>query len=191
MRPDVQEGLAEAVKHSSLRLVAITTRRIPVNNHHRPTQISAEFKAELEKELEHLRNDVRPVIADRLKSAREGGDITDNAAFEQAKEDLARLMGRMAEIEQTLREATVIHHNGNGKPRKVEIGTIVSVSRDDGRDCTYKIVESLEASPTEGKISDRSPIGQALVGRKRGDKVSVQAPARTLSYTIVDIQFIH
>jgi transcription elongation factor GreA len=117
--------------------------------------------------------------------------VTDNAAFEQAKEDLARLMGRMAEIEQTLREATVIHHNGNGKPRKVEVGTIVTVSRDDGRDCIYKIVESLEASPTDGKISDQSPIGQALVGRKRGDKVSVQAPARTVQYTITDIQFLH
>jgi transcription elongation factor GreA len=162
-----------------------------VNNHHKPTQISAEFKAELEAELSHLRNDVRPTIAERLQSAREGGDITDNAAFEQAKEDLARLMGRVAQIEQILREATIIHHNGNGKPRQVEIGTIVSVSRDDGRDCTYKIVESMEASPNDGKISDRSPIGQALVGRKRGDKVSVQAPARTVSYTITDIQFIH
>jgi transcription elongation factor GreA len=162
-----------------------------VNTHYKSTQISAEFKEELEKELAHLRNDVRPMIADRLKSAREGGDITDNAAFEQTKEDLARLMGRMAEIEQTLREATVIHHNGNGKPRQVEIGTIVQVFRDDGKECTYKIVESLEASPTDGKISDRSPIGQALVGRKRGDKVSVQAPARTVSYTISDIQFIH
>jgi transcription elongation factor GreA len=161
-----------------------------VNNHHKPRQISAEFKAELEKELEHLRNEVRPVIAERLKSAREGGDITDNAAFEQAKEDLARLMGRTAEIEQTLRDAIVIHHNGNGKPARVEVGTIVSVSRDDGRDCTYKIVETLEASPTDGKISDRSPIGQALIGRKRGETVAVQAPARTVSYTITDIQYI-
>lgn len=159
--------------------------------HHRPTQISAEFKVELEQELVHLRHDVRPTIADRLKSAREGGDITDNAAFEQAKEDLARLTGRMAEIEQTLREATVIHHDGNGKPRKVEVGTIVHVSRDDGRECMYKIVESLEASPSDGKVSDRSPIGKALVGRKRGDKVAVLAPARTVSYTINDIQFIH
>lgn len=159
--------------------------------HYRPTQISAEFKTELEQELAHLRTDVRPTIADRLKSAREGGDITDNAAFEQAKEDLARLMGRMAEIEQTLREATIIHHNGNGKPRKVEVGTIVHVSRDDGRESMYKIVESLEASPSDGKVSDRSPIGKALLGRKRGDKVAVQAPARTVSYTINDIQFIH
>lgn len=159
--------------------------------HHRPAQISSEFKAELEGELEHLRNDVRPMIAGRLKSAREGGDITDNAAFEQAKEDLARLMGRMAEIEQTLREATVIHHNGNGKPRKVEVGTIVHISRDDGSECMYKIVESLEASPSDGKVSDCSPIGQALIGHKRGDKVAVRAPARTVSYTITDIQFIH
>ncbi|GAC1401646.1 MAG: transcription elongation factor GreA [Chloroflexota bacterium] len=162
-----------------------------MNNHNRPTQISAEFKEELERELEHLRQDVRPQITQRLQSAREGGDITDNAAFEQAKEDLARLMGRLSDIEQTLRDATIIHHNGNGKPRKVEIGTIVRVCRDDGRECEYKIVESLEAAPTEGKVSDRSPIGQALVGRKRGDKVSVHAPARTTSYTISDIQFIH
>jgi len=159
-----------------------------VNNHHKPATISAEFKAELERELEHLRNDMRPVIAERLKSAREGGDITDNAAFEQAKEDLARLMGRMAQIEQTLREAVIISPNGNGKHSKVQVGSVVTVARDDGRTCTYTIVASLEASPTNGKISDESPIGQALVGRKRGETVSVQAPARTMSYTITDIQ---
>lgn len=162
-----------------------------MNNNHKPRHISAEFKAELERELEHLKNDVRPVVAERLKSAREGGDVTDNAAFEQAKEDLARLMGRTAEIELTLREAVIIHHNGNGKPKKVEVGTIVAVSRDDGHDCEYKIVESLEASPTDGKISDQSPTGQALIGRKRGDTVSVQAPARQVAYTITDIQYLN
>lgn len=159
-----------------------------MNNHHKPAVISAAFKAELEEELAHLKNDVRPVIAERLKSAREGGDITDNAAFEQAKEDLARLMGRMAEIEQTLREAVILEQNGNGKHNKVELGSVVTLSRDDGRTCTYTIVASLEASPTNGKISDESPIGQALFGRKRGETVSVQAPARTMTYTITDIQ---
>ena len=162
-----------------------------MNTMHRPTQISEEFKCELERELDHLKTNVRPLIADRLKSAREGGDITDNAAFEQAKEDLARLMGRMSEIEQILREAKIIHYDGNGKPRQVAVGTVVSVLRDDGRDCTYKIVESMEASPKDGKVSDRSPIGQALVGRKRGDRVKVQAPAGIMKYTITDIQFIH
>lgn len=162
-----------------------------MNIQHRPSQISLEFKAALEQELEHLRTDVQPAIAERLQSAREGGDLTDNTVFEQAKEDFARLRVRIAEIEQTLREATIIHHNGNGKPRVVAVGTIVSCSRDDGRSCMYKIVESLEASPTDGKVSDRSPIGKALVGRKRGETVSVQAPARTIAYTITDIQYIH
>jgi transcription elongation factor GreA len=158
--------------------------------HHRPTQISAEFKLELERELAHLRNEVRPMIAERLKSAREGGDITDNAAFEQAKEDLARLMGRMAEIEQTLREAVILNGNGNGTKRakRVELGSIVTVAREDGRTSTYTIVSSLEASPGDGKISDESPWGRALYGRRRGEKVAVEAPAGRLFCTIADIQ---
>jgi len=162
-----------------------------VNIQHKPTYISAEFKAELERELAHLRNHVRPAIAERLQSAREGGDITDNAAFEQAKEDLARLMGKMAEIEKTLREAAILGSNGNGHGKKrarIELGSIVTIARDDGTTKTYTLVSSLEASPTHGKISDESPIGRALFGRKRGDIVAVQAPARTVSYTITDIQ---
>lgn len=157
-----------------------------MNIHHKPAHISPEFKAELEKEHAHLRDHVRPLVADRLKSAREGGDITDNAAFEQAKEELARLMGRMAEIEQTLREATII--TSNGKSKLIDFGSLVTVTRDDGKSLTYRIVSSLEASPTQGKISDESPIGKALVGRKRGEKVSVQAPAGLHSYTITEIQ---
>jgi transcription elongation factor GreA len=159
-----------------------------VNNHRKPMQISAEFKAELEKELAHLRNNVRPVIAERLKSAREGGDITDNAAFEQAKEELARLMGRMAEIEQTLREAVILNHNGNGKHAPVEIGSMVTVARADGLTKTYTIVSSLEASPSAGKISDESPMGRALYGRKRGETVTVQAPSGLFAWTITDVQ---
>ena len=116
---------------------------------------------------------------------------TDNAAFEQAKEDLARLMGRMAEIEQTLREATILTQNGNGNGKKhsrIVLGSIVTLARDDGRTSKYTLVSSLEASPNDGKVSDESPIGRALYGRKRGEKVAVQAPSRTVSYTITDIQ---
>ena len=159
-----------------------------MHNHHKPAQISSAFKAELERELEHLCNDVRPMVAERLKSAREGGDITDNAAFEQAKEDLARLMGRVAEIERTLREATIINHTANGTASTIELGSIVTVARDDGKTNTFTIVTSLEASTRDNKISDESPIGRALVGRRRGETVSVQAPARTTHYTITEIQ---
>ncbi len=159
-----------------------------MNNHHKPTAISMEFKDSLEAELTHLQEVVRPMVAERLKSTREGGDITDNAAFEQAKEELARLMGRMADIEQTLREATIMMPNTKVKRGSVSFGSVVTVSRDDGKTLTYRIVSSLEASPANGKVSDESPIGRALVGRKRGDKVSVQAPARLYSYTITEIQ---
>jgi transcription elongation factor GreA len=159
-----------------------------VINQHKPAQISAEFKVELEKELAHLRNVVRPLVAERLKQAREGGDITDNAAFEQAKEDLARLTGRLNEIEQTLREATIIQHNGNGKHPKVEIGSVVTVTRDDGKLSTFTIVDSVEAAARDGKISDESPMGKALFGRKRGDKVVVKAPARKMTYTITELR---
>jgi transcription elongation factor GreA len=161
-----------------------------VNHHHKPALISIEFKSELEREYAHLRDRIRPQVAERLKSTREGGDLTDNAAFEQAKEELARLMGRMNEIEQTLREATIMHSNGNGQGHqsKIDVGSIVTVSRDDGRVLTYRIVSSLEASPNQGKISDESPIGRALVGRQRGETVAVQAPAGVHSYTITEIQ---
>jgi transcription elongation factor GreA len=155
---------------------------------HKPAQISAEFKAELEKEIIHLRDEVRPLVAERLKSVREGGDVTDNAAFEQAKEDLARLTGRMNEIEHTLREATIIQHNGNGRHPKIGIGSIVTVNRDDGKEATYTIVASVEAAPLDGKISDESPMGKALVGRKRGETVTVKAPARNITYTVTDIR---
>jgi transcription elongation factor GreA len=155
-----------------------------VNNHQKAMVISGEFKCELERELEHLRNDVRPQIAERLSSAREGGDLTDNTAFEQAKEDLARLMGRVSQIEQTLREATILT---NGHRPQIELGSVVTITRDDGKVSQYTVVSSLEASPSAGKISDESPIGRALWGRKRGETVSVQAPGRTVSYTITEI----
>lgn len=159
-----------------------------MNNHHKPAQISPEFKEELQKELLHLRDVVCPLLASRLKGDREGGDITDNAALEQAKEELARLMGRAAEIEQTLREATILTTGGKVRRGPVTFGSLVTVSRDDGKTLTYRIVSSIEASPANGKISDESPIGRALVGKKRGETVSVQAPARLYSYTITEIQ---
>ncbi|GAC1319651.1 MAG: transcription elongation factor GreA [Chloroflexota bacterium] len=159
-----------------------------MQNHHKPAVISAAFKRDLESELQHLCDDQRPLLAERLKSAREGGDATDNSAFEQAKEELARLMARIADIEQTLREATILHRNGNGTSESIELGSTVTVARDDGRTQTFTIVCSLEASTRDGKISDESPIGRALVGHRRGDTVSVQAPAKTCVYKITEIQ---
>lgn len=162
-----------------------------MNNSHKPTHISAEFKVELERELDHLRTQVRPALAERLKSAREGGDITDNQVFEEAKEELARVMTKISDIEATLREAIIITHHSNGHKRgrpPVDLGSIVTIAKDDGTVRTFTLVSSLEASPTQGKISDESPIGRAIFGRKKGEIVQVIAPAGVQSYTITDVQ---
>lgn len=158
-----------------------------VHNHHKPAQISGAFKVELERELTRLRAEVQPAIAERLRLAREGGDATDNAAFEGAKEELARVMARAADIERILREATIIQHKGNAARSNVELGSVVTVCTEEGATRTFTIVASLEASTRDSKVSDESPIGRALVGRKRGDKVLVQAPARRTTYIITEI----
>ena len=152
--------------------------------HHK---ITPEGKAKLEAELEHIRTVERPELAQSLKSWHEGGDITDNAAFEAMKERLAALGDRMVEIEILLREAEIIDKNGNHANGIVDVGSFVTVSHDDGRLRTYSIVDSLEAAPNEGKISDDSPIGSALMGCKIGYCVTVEVPNRTLHLTITEV----
>lgn len=150
-------------------------------------KLTAEGKARLEAELEQIRNVERPQLARSLKSWHEGGDITDNGAFEAMKERLASLSDRMVEIETLLREAEIIDHhalNGNGV---IDVGSAVTVSKEDGQVTHYTIVDSLEAAPHDGKISDASPIGSALLGRKIGDVVTVEVPNRTLKLTITAV----
>jgi transcription elongation factor GreA len=153
---------------------------------YKPHKLTPEGKAKLEAELETIRNTERPRLAQELKSWHEGGDITDNSAFEAMKERLATLTDRMGEIEALLREAEIIDHNGHHSV--IEVGSIVSVKKDDGSHSTYTIVDPLEASAHDGRISDASPIGSALLGRKIGDTVSVVAPTRTVMLTITDVQ---
>ncbi|HZT96265.1 MAG TPA: GreA/GreB family elongation factor [Chloroflexota bacterium] len=150
-------------------------------------KLTVEGKAKLEAELAEIRSVERPRLAESLRSWHEGGDVTDNAAFEQMKERLAALSDRMVEIETLLREAEIIDKNGHHANGTVEIGSSVTVSRDDGKTTTYDIVDSLEAAPHDGKISDASPIGSALVGRKIGDTVTVEVPSRVLKLTITSV----
>ncbi len=150
-------------------------------------KITVEGKAKLEGELEQIRVVERPKLAASLKSWHEGGDITDNVAFEQMKERLAALSDRIVEIETLLREAEIIDVNGHHGNGTVEVGSYVTVSRDDGKTTAYTIVDSLEAAPHDGKISDASPIGSALVGRTIGDTVTVEVPSRVLKLTITSV----
>jgi transcription elongation factor GreA len=151
--------------------------------HHK---ITLEGKARLEAELEHIKTVDRPQLASQLKEWHEGGDITDNAAFESMKERLAAMGERMLEIESLLREAEIIS-GGNGADGVVSVGSNVTVTRDDGTVSKFTIVDSLEASAHDGRISDDSPIGSALLGRKVGETVSVQVPNRLLELTVTDV----
>jgi transcription elongation factor GreA len=123
-------------------------------------------------------------VAQRIHDAKLDGDITENAEYEDAKQEQSFLEGRIATIEAQLKNAEVIEHQ-NGD--KVRIGSTVVISGPDGKE-TFTIVGSAEAAPREGRISNESPVGVALMGHKKGDEVTVVAPAGPVTYTLVSIR---
>lgn len=137
---------------------------------------------ELTKELEQLIAERGPV-AEKIKTAREFGDLSENAEYQSARQDQERLEARIAEIEHILNNVEVI-----AKPRgdsKVQLGSTVTLKN--GTTKKFQVVGTVEADPLEGKISDESPIGQALLGKKVGDAVEIKTPAETTTYKITDI----
>lgn len=127
----------------------------------------------------------RGEVAERIKSAREFGDLTENAEYATARQEQERAENRISEVEHILQNVEVIK-----KPRgdnKVQLGSTVKLKSNDGKSKTYKVVGTVEADPSDGKISDESPIGQALLGKNVGDNVEIVTPVETISYKIVDI----
>jgi transcription elongation factor GreA len=150
----------------------------------KPTYLSREGLERLQAELEELISVRRPDIAQRIHDAKEHGDVTENAEYEDAKNEQAFVEGRIQQLEAMIKSATLIdEHPGNDH---VQIGSTVTVKGPDGSQ-KFTIVGSTEARPTEGKISNESPVGRALLGRKKGETVTVQVPAGDLAYTIVSI----
>lgn len=138
-------------------------------------------------QLEYLRTVKRAEVAYYLREAVEAGDITRNAAFEDAQFEQARLEARIAELEQLLATAQLI--DCDQVPMDgVSLGSVVHLETDDGRRCRYIIVGSYEANPGEGRISHESPVGKALLGRKAGDQVVVTAPGGVKTYIILSIE---
>jgi transcription elongation factor GreA len=124
-------------------------------------------------------------ITERIKSARELGDLAENAEYASAKDEQARVESRIAEIEHILQNVEVITApKTNGK---VRLGSTVKL-KGDGKSKEYMVVGTVEADPLEGKISDESPIGKALLGKKVGDAVAIVMPSETISYKIVAIE---
>ena len=139
----------------------------------------------LKSELEELVNEKRPKLVERLSNARQQGDLTENSDYANAKEELEFLDGRISELEEVLKNASVV--SGNSRSQGVALGTKVTL-KVNGDKHVYEIVGEWEADPAHKKISHESPLGQALVGKKVGEKVEVEAPAGKLTYKILAIE---
>ncbi len=141
----------------------------------------------MEEELEYLKTVKRVEVAERIKVARSFGDLSENAEYDAAKNEQAFMEGRIMELENTLRNAQVVTDE-EAPSDMVTVGSkVVLHDNEKNRDITYHVVGSSESDPLKGRISNESPVGKALFGRKLGEKVKIQVPAGTFSYTIVSI----
>ena len=141
----------------------------------------------LQDELEKLKTVGRADIAEKIKVARGYGDLSENSEYDEAKNEQAKIEARIVEIEAMLKNVEVIA-DIKGAAKTVMVGTKVKVlDIEFDEECTYKIVGSTEANPMEEKISDESPVGKALLGKKVGDEVIVEAPAGEIRLKILKI----
>ena len=138
----------------------------------KPTYLSKDGETALRQELEQLVNVRRAEVAARIHDAKQHGDLSENAEYEEAKNEQAFVEGRIQTLEGMLKTAVIIENSGT---EHVSLGSTVVVEADDGEE-TFAIVGSAEARPAEGRISNESPVGRALLGRRAGDKVSVKLP---------------
>jgi transcription elongation factor GreA len=142
----------------------------------RQSVITPEGLEKLKEEIEHLSTTKRREVAERIKESREFGDISENAEYDDAKNEQALLEQRIAQLEERLRRSTVIDESDLGTD-EVQFGSIVHVKdQKTGDSQKFQIVGSTEADPMEQKLSNESPIGKALIGHKRNDVVSVEVP---------------
>lgn len=146
-------------------------------------QLTAAGKLDLEKELEELKSR-RGEVAQRIADARDYGDISENSEYAEARNEQGQVESRIAEIEDILRNASIIKSKASST---VIVGSTVALHTGKGKKVQYTIVGSVEADPLEGKISNESPIGQALMGKKMGEKVDITTPSGQVSYEIASI----
>jgi transcription elongation factor GreA len=150
--------------------------------------LTAEGYEKLKQEIEYLQNDKRREVADRIRIARDFGDIAENAEYDDAKNEQAMLEARIAKLEEQLSAARVIEADEITSD-VVSIGSRVKLKdMDDNKTVEYHIVGSAEANPTEQKLSNESPVGKAILGKKKGEVVEVVAPRGSLKYKIMDIK---
>ena len=150
--------------------------------------LTAEGLKQLEEELDLLKGEKRKEIAEKIKVARSYGDLSENSEYDDAKNEQAILEARIATIEATLKVAVIIDENELGADQSVHVGSLVKVENISmGREFEYRIIGSNESNPKENKISDESPVGKALLGKKVGDVVEVEVPAGLLTFKVLAV----
>jgi transcription elongation factor GreA len=156
----------------------------------RDVLLTPEGLDKLKDEIEHLSTVKRREVAERIKEAREFGDISENSEYDDAKNEQAMLEARIASLEEKLRSASVINASELDS-NVVRVGSLVSVKDEgSGKSLKYTIVGSTEANPSENRLSNESPVGKGLLGRKKGDAVKVTLPngkVRELKITKIEV----
>lgn len=152
-----------------------------------PVLLTEEGLARLEKELEYLKTVRRPQVAERIRQAKELASTQNNAEYDDAKNDQAFVEGRILTLEKLIQDATIIDEKEAHHASQVQIGSTVSTVDAAGKKQQFTIVGSAEADPKSGRISNESPVGRSLLGKRVGDEVQVSAPKGLLRFTITKI----
>lgn len=150
--------------------------------------LTVEGLEKLRHELDELKGPGRDEIAQRLQFAISQGDLSENADYAKAKEDQGFLEGRIQELEYLVKNAIIIDANHDGERDMVEVGATVTIQEEDFPEETYFLVGAKEADPPNGKISNESPIGRAIIGAKVGDVVEANTPGGTVKFKVLEIQ---
>lgn len=152
----------------------------------KPIMLTAEGLKQLEEELDNLKTVARKEIAEKIKTARGYGDLSENSEYDEAKNEQAKIEARIVEVEAMLKNVQLIDLADSDH---VSIGSTVKVlNKAFNKEQTYKIVGSAEANAVEGKISDESPVGKALIGHAAGDEVTVTVPSGgTMEFTVLEL----
>ena len=153
--------------------------------------LTMEGKAKLEAELAELKSTKREEIAEKIKIARSYGDLSENSEYDEAKNEQAIVESRIATLEATLKNAVIVEDEAEVKidEDRIRLGNTIRVlDLETGEEQVYDIVSSIEADPMNGKISDDSPLGSAVLGQQSGQTIEVEAPIGTLKYKILGIE---
>jgi len=151
-------------------------------------KLSADRLQKIKDELVYLKTVREKEVADQIKEARSFGDLSENSEYDEAKNEQGKLYSRIAELENIIANCIVIEEN-ESDPNTVRMGSRITVEDlEFGEQESYQVVGSQEADPMNGRISEESPFGKALLGQRAGDVVIVEAPAGNIKYKIIEIQ---